>query len=382
MASSGDPNWLGLLQWSLANTDGTSPSPTLGPMAEEDKKWLEAVMKANVKDEPARMTEIMNDIVQMLESNLCCENEERIEMILEELRDITEQIDMAQIFVKFGGLTCLIGLLQCKEELSEDVRCLAVGVMGTLSQNNFVVQEDIYKKGTVDFLASVCLVSESFILAAKVLYAISCMVRNHPLLETHFGIQYSSLICQRAVALNNAVFARRATFLSTALITSDHCTVELLETLAPSLIPGCFSFLNHGDVDLRETTLGLLVSLAKSETGRVLLVDHSEDLNRALIESPSDPDPELEDQHQFEQQIIADFRAALLAPICIPLDKESTRSSLIGAIIGSTIISSQNGEDTIFQQPPPPPVVHEEEEVAGPILLLQAPVLDAASPAP
>jgi hypothetical protein len=49
MATSGGPNWLGLLQWSLANTDGTSPSPNLGPMAEEDKKWLEAVMKENVK---------------------------------------------------------------------------------------------------------------------------------------------------------------------------------------------------------------------------------------------------------------------------------------------------------------------------------------------
>ena len=69
-------------------------------MGDEDRKWLEAVMKDNVKDEPARMNQIMAEIVTMLDSNSCCENEERIEMILEELRDITEQIDMAQIFVR------------------------------------------------------------------------------------------------------------------------------------------------------------------------------------------------------------------------------------------------------------------------------------------
>lgn len=100
MATSGGPNWLGLLQWSLAHSDGTTPTSQVQKMGDEDRKWLEAVMKDNVKDEPARMNQIMAEIVTMLDSNSCCENEERIEMILEELRDITEQIDMAQIFVR------------------------------------------------------------------------------------------------------------------------------------------------------------------------------------------------------------------------------------------------------------------------------------------
>ena len=98
--SSGGPNWLGLLQWSLAHSDGTSSSTNVQRMGDEDRKWLEAVMKENVKDEPARMNQIMVEIVGMLDSNSCSENEERIEIMLEELRDITEQIDMAQIFVR------------------------------------------------------------------------------------------------------------------------------------------------------------------------------------------------------------------------------------------------------------------------------------------
>ena len=94
------PNWLGLLQWSLAHSDGTSSSTQVQRMGDEDRQWLEAVMRDNVKDEPASMNRIMADIVSMLDANTCCENEDRIEMMLEELRDIVEQIDMAQIFVR------------------------------------------------------------------------------------------------------------------------------------------------------------------------------------------------------------------------------------------------------------------------------------------
>ena len=104
MATTGGPNWLGLLQWSLAHSDGTRPTSEVKKMGEEDRKWLEAVMRDNVKDEPARMNEIMTEIVAMLESQSCVENEEKIEFMLEELRDMTEQIDMAQIFVKLVSL--------------------------------------------------------------------------------------------------------------------------------------------------------------------------------------------------------------------------------------------------------------------------------------
>ena len=38
------PQWLGLLKWTLANSDGTQPSDT-HPINVEDKLWLEKVMK-------------------------------------------------------------------------------------------------------------------------------------------------------------------------------------------------------------------------------------------------------------------------------------------------------------------------------------------------
>ena len=64
-------NWLGLLKWSLAQGeegDGTVDTQVT-PMTEEDKAFLEQVMKECVKDEPQRITEIIKRFISE-ENNL------------------------------------------------------------------------------------------------------------------------------------------------------------------------------------------------------------------------------------------------------------------------------------------------------------------------
>lgn len=61
-----------------------------------------------------------------------------------------------------------MGLLETREPLGMDTRCIAVGIIGTLSQNNIQVQEDLFKKGVMDKLATVALTNESYVLSAKV----------------------------------------------------------------------------------------------------------------------------------------------------------------------------------------------------------------------
>jgi hsp70-interacting protein len=170
-SGTGGPNWLGLLKWSLAHTDGTAPSQATA-MSEEDKKWLEQVMKECVKDEPARMNEIMLEITSKLDTRTCGQDEAKLEDDLDELRDIVEHIDMARIFVKFGGLQCLLGLLKTDEPIGEEIRCLAAGIIGTLSQNNIIVQEEIYASGIVDNLCDMCIHNTSDKLCAKVIASI------------------------------------------------------------------------------------------------------------------------------------------------------------------------------------------------------------------
>ena len=71
-------------------------------------------------------------------------NEEYIETLLDELRDITEQIDIAQVFCKFGVLQCILGSLE-NDGIGIECRSMAASVLATLAQNNMVVQDAFYR---------------------------------------------------------------------------------------------------------------------------------------------------------------------------------------------------------------------------------------------
>lgn len=315
------PNWLGLLKWSLAHTDGTAPTDVKA-MSEEDKKFLERVMKEGIKDEPARMREIMQHIMSMLDLSSCASQEEHIEEILEELRDMTEQIDMATLFTKFGGVQCLIGIIESPESLGVDVRSLAAGVIGTLAQNNLEVQDTIYNNGTVDKLSLLCLSVDSVQLSAKLLYAISCIVRNHAAAEAHFVLSYCARVFSRALKPAQPVLARRAVFLANALLTSDNSNdTPLREQLVEALVPAVLPFLHCDDVDLREGTLRLLISLASTRPGkaRLQIPTHSEALEAGLRERQSfdAADEGFREQEEHEERLVEELRAALVGPVTL-----------------------------------------------------------------
>ncbi|KAJ1402933.1 hypothetical protein B484DRAFT_338539 [Ochromonadaceae sp. CCMP2298] len=71
-------NWLGLLKWTLAQGgDGTAPS-VAAEMSQEDKKWLEQVMREGVKDEPKRMNFIFSEMTKLLDAGVKVEDSEQV----------------------------------------------------------------------------------------------------------------------------------------------------------------------------------------------------------------------------------------------------------------------------------------------------------------
>jgi hypothetical protein len=153
-----------------------------------------------------------------------------------------------------------------------------------------------------------------------VLYALSCIVRNFPPAEIYFGAKYGNAIFQRAVACGKPSLATRAIFLSNALITSDSSAEDMIAAVTPALIPGCLPFVWCADVDLREATLRLLVSLAKTTAGRALIASNNAALESALEsrESSIIADPDYAEQEEHEQRLIKEFKAALIAPVSLP----------------------------------------------------------------
>lgn len=187
----GMPSWLGLLKWSLSYSDGTTDS-TAKPMSEEDKKWLSTAMSELVKDEPARMNEICQLLLNRLQrygpvpdapsfkiagssssdddKSLCDPADDEVVLnSLDELLDIVEQIDMATICVKNHGIVPLIGILECDSEPCEEIRMLCATCIATIAQNNIKVQDQLFQKGLLMKLCRLCISDKtSPMLCAKV----------------------------------------------------------------------------------------------------------------------------------------------------------------------------------------------------------------------
>uniref|UniRef100_A0A7S3GSH5 Nucleotide exchange factor Fes1 domain-containing protein n=1 Tax=Spumella elongata TaxID=89044 RepID=A0A7S3GSH5_9STRA len=270
----GAGNWLGLLKWSLAQTsDGTVPSE-ITPMTEEDKKWLEQVMRECVKDEPKRMNEIMGIFVKMLEEGLTEDKSEEVIELLDELQFMVEQVDMAGVFAKFGGFQCLLGLVE-SENLTAEARAMAGSTLAALSQNNLEVQEIVFKSGMLDRLAKVYIKSESVLLCNKVLYAISCSIRNHAAAEEYFVLHFAEATLPKAIAAASLVdsnseaaagteaLTSRALFLCNALVMSDFTNHARVQKLSALVLPVCLEYLKHESINLRETTQNLLTAIEK-----------------------------------------------------------------------------------------------------------------------
>jgi len=290
MSEESGPDWLGLLKWSLAHTDGTNQSE-YSAMTEEDRKFLEAVMTEGVKNEPTRMKEIMNSLTKSMDDSTTIDEDIALDE-LEELRDIVGQIDMAQVFMKLGGLTCLLELIDFAP-FPPEVRSLGASVLATIAQNNPTVQEIMHSKDIVTRLVRTFHREESHSICAKVLYAISCIIRNYDIAEENFCSKFADDVFNAAIQSKQPILLRRVFFLANALLLSDSSSTSRQEAILSIIIPSCYEFITCADTEVREGILTLIVSIASFPLGhQTLRVQRSQidDYLRRLREISSDDD--------------------------------------------------------------------------------------------
>jgi len=200
---------------------------------------------------------------------------------LKELQEIVEQIDMAQICVKFGGLTCLLLLLE-SEVVGDRVRNVCATTIATLSQNNIKVQNEMFTRGVIDKLCHL-LPSTTSVVASKILLAISCIIRNHESAEIHFTRNYSTMIFSRSLGSGHSALMRRAIFLASALLTSDASNKAVCEDVFPDVfIPHIFQFVTSDELDLRDVALRMLKIFASTAQGHAAIHKHIDSLNAEI----------------------------------------------------------------------------------------------------
>ena len=317
MASSGGSEpawaWLGLLKWSLAYSDGTRPSDeTMTPMTDEDKAFLEAVMKDGIIDENERMKTILKKVTESLEAmKQKAEgkdvkvplSEKEIDELLLELRDIVEQIDYARAFAAMKGLPFLLGCANERDAVPRPVRIACLGILATMCQNNPPVQIELLNLGSIRILTEVYFAEypeeppseppeeANGHLRSKVVQAMSANVRNNELAEDVFcQIDGARRVLASALGLFSGQetlppppvsLRKRALFFLRALIASDTATMARVRMFDNCISYVCDNFVSgaqDADPELREMSLGLIEQMLTQKCSVNAVLDRKDAL--------------------------------------------------------------------------------------------------------
>ena len=270
MSNSGDlyPHWLGLLKWSLAQTDPEGSGSDFTEMSQENKEFLEAVMKDLVKDEPGDLQKILIMFQEIIDRGIVIDDNSHILDLLEDAQLIVDQIDMANVFIKFGGAAVLKNILS-SNVLLDDCKCTAAVICGELSQNNPTAQAEMISSGLLDQLAVVAASpSTAPRLCAKSTYGISCIIRGSRDGEQRFcEIISGPTLLRRLMERQDTQCAKRVMFLANALIMSDYSTAERTSKVLLEVAQQALPYINCSDLDVRETAFRLLSTSLSTRAG-------------------------------------------------------------------------------------------------------------------
>lgn len=304
--------WLGLLKWTLAHSDGTKPSSeSPAMMSAEDRAFLEEVMKDGIIDECERMKFILQEFSKAMDYYKSQEekeeeppappNEEDLEELLQELRDIVEQVDYARGFVNLKGCRYLLGAIGATSSESSlavvptEIRNMCLGILATLAQNNPPVQKELVELGAIKILSDIFLMETTHLSTkTRIMQALSAMVRCYDLTEGVFeGLPQAPLLMVRGLSTDPKVASTslrtKALFFLRAFLTSDLSSKARVNTFvhAVAMIADTDSlYLNdtneddsdYAAIQLRESALSLLQQLLERKLAVTLLLQRKQHL--------------------------------------------------------------------------------------------------------
>lgn len=286
---SGNPwAWAGLLKWSLNYTDGTADHSEFSPMSDEDKAFLEKVMREGLVDEAERMKFILTEATKAMESYQAADTnkdavieppiqEEELEELLQELRDIVEQIDYARAFCSLQGIPFLLGCIQ-QPAVPASIRMASLGILSTIGQNNPPVQHQLLELGAIKSLCDLFYHPTSTEkLKAKIMQSISSIVRNHEVAEKVFAnLPQAPTLMLDGLSTSSSVspsLRSKTLFFLRALVTSDFATSATIQTFQEPIIVIRDAYLDETvDIELREMAIALLNQLLVDKKGGVRIL--------------------------------------------------------------------------------------------------------------
>jgi len=291
-----NPNeWLGLLRWSLAYTDGTNPTAAK-EMDAERRKWLETAMSEMIVDEAKRMKEIVEQLAEMSSSQE--EHGDVPQGLFDELEDMVDSLDAAWDLIKMGSMHTVIAMLRSGKPI---FRVGASQIVATVAQNNPKCQESLLKLGALAYTTHMSVHDADPTVQLKALSAVSCLVRNCQLGERDFVDNGDGLLAlANGLQSDQARFVAKCVHMLSFFLTEDEGMrdVQTLSRHRKILIDSGAAglgepLIGHEEINVR---LGSLEMLSK-------LGDVSEELKQKCatrLTELGEMTPEAQDQNQDE----------------------------------------------------------------------------------
>lgn len=385
--------WAGLLKWSLGftsdkpssnNTNNEAQEPPT-PMSEEDKQFLETVMKEGLVDETTRIREILTSFIAFLEKNNndgVKDVEEEEEMIdsLWELRDLIGLIDYSKVFVTMGGLPFLLGCIQQGSNndennsvciVSTEIRSVCLVLLATTAQNNPSVQSVLLTQppdnsensssSVVEILLKLFFKEEDDNLKGRIIQALSCIIRGHPeaekqicsnpdfisMMNAGLGVTNSSTTTQSQSQLPAENIRKRCIFLLQALLCSDDITsFHTIQQFKPSIeqIIRVYCNIEHeASLEIREMSLNFMITLLDQNINTLAIFENKEMLTVMANERISNIRNLVDEEEKERASVELSYWEQILQKLA--LLNESSRGVRAPASFEQTTNNSSSGDD-------------------------------------
>merc|ERR1711977_323325 len=279
--------WLGLLKWSLAYSDGTGES-TAQEMAPEKREWLEAAMKELVVDEAQLSKDCVDELVELSASDELGEDKlSRVDELFEQVEDIVESLDSALNLIKMGSMAKMVELLRSPHPA---FRIGAAQIIAAVAQNNPQCQAGLLQLGALAYATHISVHDTDPTARLKALLAVSCLIRNCQQGERAFVDQGDGiLVLLNGLTATQPRFVAKSVHLLSFLLSEDAILrdgttltrhIHIFRTGGgEALVEG---LIGHEDINARHGALELLqkVHLSPRPELRAKLEARTEELNQ------------------------------------------------------------------------------------------------------
>ncbi|XP_012170117.1 hsp70-binding protein 1 isoform X1 [Bombus terrestris] len=255
----------GLLRFAVeaGNSQNRNSNIQLQPMDEERREFLKQTLSSlscNVTEELQKAIKLLLNVVDLRPDNDTTEHESALERIA----DFVDNIDIANDFYKIGGFTIFGPCLNCPHS---SIRWRAADIIAELAQNNPFCQERFLETGLFPTLLNMIDTDPAEAVKIKALYAISCIVRGHPISLKYMDINDGYSVLLRAMQSSIKKLQIKSAFLLSSLCNKENVNDLKLTLVNMGLIEQAIGLLAIGDLlpEIRDQLLNILDGLTNDD---------------------------------------------------------------------------------------------------------------------